>query len=747
MMWLISCGLVAGAIGAVVVAIIEPFLGISSGPGAIGAAALVSVGMMLPLGLVVGVGLVIVRAMLKEKHRPSHLLRVLATRNRPETTGKVLAYGIAWLLLMPLLYGVVFHFLTAYRHHGLAALALSLTMTVLVAVFALVCLRLSRFTSSLADRLSEHFPILKRPAVAAAIVCCAWAAAVVPPLARGSDATGLYGFIGLFRKDGLGAGPLLSVIGIAVVAIGVLWPLLAKRRPMLPVLGAFAFILGVAGPPLAAWTATRNQDALELLDSGGGAMSALLRLGRKLSDRDQDGHGTRLGGKDCDDTNRDIHPGARDIPDNGIDEDCSGGDLDLAATKARAGAEDKEPEQKNLKRPALPENVSLLMITVDTFRFDAPGFMGYERDVTPNIDRVAEKGTIYERAYGLGSYTGQAVPPMLTGKYASELIRNDRHEVRISGKETFAAELICDEKVLCAGFLTHFLFKPNYGWNQGFDKWTVVGAEPSGPGHIDSKYNSHIVANQAIRWLKKPENTEGQFWLWVHFMDPHKEYLEHKGIKKFGSDRRARYDHELLFTDHHVGRLLDAFNELPAAKRSVILVSADHGEAFNEHGRWCHGRELWEEIIRVPLTVTGPGIAKKRITRQTSHIDIFPTLLDLFGEPIPEGTHGRSLLPDWVEGQELEERPIVADQPKNPYYETRRVFIKDGWKLHHLPDTGSYRFFEITDDYERGESVEKTRPDEFARTKAAYELFTATEFKPIEAVRFGGKDLDKMTAP
>ncbi|MCP4678817.1 MAG: sulfatase-like hydrolase/transferase [Deltaproteobacteria bacterium] len=747
MMWLVSCGLVAGAIGAVAVAILEPFLGISSGPSAIGAAMVVSTGMLLPLGLVVGVGLVAARAMLKEEHRPSQLLRVLVARENPETTGKILAHGMAWLLLLPLFYRAIFHFLTAYRHHGLAALALSLTVTVLVAISALACLRASRLTSSLTTRLGASFPASKRPTVAVAIVCIAWITAIVPPLVSGPDAAGLYGFFGLLRKDGLGAGPLVSVVILAIVAAGLLWPLLAKRRPILPILGVFVLMLGIAGPPLAAWTVSRNQDALELLDSGGGAMSALLKLGRKLSDRDGDGHGTWFGGKDCDDTNREIHPGARDIPDNDVDEDCSFGDLNLAAIKARAKNEEKAPEKKPLKRPALPENVSLLMITVDTLRFDAPGFMGYERDVTPNLDRIAEQGTIYERAYGLGSYTGQAVPPMLTGKYASELIRNDRHEVRISGKETFAAELICGEKVLCAGFLTHFLFNSRYGWSQGFDKWTVVGADPPGPGHIDSKYNSHIVANHAIRWLKKPENTAGQFWLWVHFMDPHKEYLEHKGIKKFGSDRRSRYDHELLFTDHHVGRLLDAFKEIPAAERTVILVSADHGEAFNEHGRWCHGRELWEEIIRVPLAVSGPGVAKKRIARQTSHIDIFPTLLDLFGVPIPEGIHGRSLLPDWVEGQEVEERPIIADQPKNPYYETRRVFIKDGWKLHHLPDTGGYRFHKITDDYERGESEEKTRPDEFAKTKAAYELFSATELKPLEAIRFGGKDLNEMDAP
>jgi arylsulfatase A-like enzyme len=243
------------------------------------------------------------------------------------------------------------------------------------------------------------------------------------------------------------------------------------------------------------------------------------------------------------------------------------------------------------------------------------------------------------------------------------------------------------------------------------------------------------VTAQALEWLKKPENTAGRFWLWVHYMEPHKEYLSHRGFEKFGHDRRAMYDHEVRFADHHVGRLLDYFHTLPAAERTVVIVTADHGEAFGEHGRMTHGKELWEEIIRVPLAVIGPGIASKRIDRQTSLIDIFPTILDLFGVEVPPEIHGRSLLLDWVDGQELPERAVIADQPKNPYYETRRVFIEDGWKLHHLPDTGGWRLYRVTDDYERGDSLVEAEPERFAEIKAAYELFLARDFEPVDPVK------------
>ena len=82
-------------------------------------------------------------------------------------------------------------------------------------------------------------------------------------------------------------------------------------------------------------------------------------------------------------------------------------------------------------------------------------------------------------------------------------------------------------------------------------------------------------------------------------------------------------------------------------------------------------------------------------------------------------------------GQDEAEGPAI----KNPYYETRRVFIKDGWKLHHLPDTGGWRLFRVTDDYERGDSLVETEPERFAEIKAAYELFLARDFKPKAPVK------------
>ncbi len=729
----ISNAIVAGVVGAIAIAAGEILFGSSHRPARPSLAMLSALGLLAPLGLVAGIGSLGLKLLISGTDRGSRLTELLTNKHAPRACGRIYGLGLLTLVALPLFYRFVFHFFTAYRHQGLAALALSVGVIVFVGLFLLIARRLIDILSGVLERLTSRAAVLARPSTALILLALIWSAALAPALIRGPDATGVFGFIGLLRKDGLGAGPLVSAIILIAVAA-----LLADRLGRLSVRRGFtlftaagALVLAISGPVLADRLMRRVPTAADTLEASEGLAAALARLGRRMGDRDGDGYSSWFGGRDCDDQNIEIHPGARDLPGNGLDEDCSGADfVPRAQQQTTAPSPDVLPSSA-LKRPDLPEDVSLLMITVDTLRWNEPGFMGNPRPVTPNLDRVAVNGAIYDRAYALGSYTGQAVPPMLTGKYASELERTDRHEVRISQREQFAAELICGEKVHCAAILSHFLFKPHYGWNQGFDQWEVVGADPPGPGHIDSKYNSHLVSKRAIRWLNNPQNTSGRFWLWLHYMDPHKEYLTHRGFKTFGTDRRARYDHEVLFTDHHVGKVLDLFSTLEASKRTVILITSDHGEAFNEHGRWCHGKELWEEIIRVPMVFTGPGIAQKRIARQTSQIDLFPTLLDLFDVPVPKGIHGQSLLPDWVSGQQVEERPVIADQPKNPYYETRRVFIANGYKLHHLPDTGSYRFYKITDDYERGDSLVLSEPERFAAHKQKYELFLSMQFSPV----------------
>src|SRR5262249_1099768 len=150
-----------------------------------------------------------------------------------------------------------------------------------------------------------------------------------------------------------------------------------------------------------------------------------------------------------------------------------------------------------------------------------------------------------------------------------------------------------------------------------------------------------------------------------HFLDPHKKYLEHPGFSNFGSDPRALYDGEIAFTDHHIGRVLKALAESPAAGRTAVIFTGDHGEAFGEHGFSFHRRGIWDGVVRIPLFVYVPGAEPHSISRRVSSVDIVPTILDLAGLPPDAEARGQSLVPE-IFGEKLAPRPVLVDQPRNP---------------------------------------------------------------------------------
>src|SRR5690606_5849042 len=127
----------------------------------------------------------------------------------------------------------------------------------------------------------------------------------------------------------------------------------------------------------------------------------------------------------------------------------------------------------------------------------------------------------------------------------------------------------------------------------------------------------------------------GRSFAWVHWVDPHAEYVRHQGYD-FGPGERERYDSEIAFVDAQIGRVLGALDESPARDRTVVIVTSDHGEAFGEHGMIRHGFEVWEELVRAPLILFIPDVPSRTITARRSIIDIAPTILELLNVPWDE---------------------------------------------------------------------------------------------------------------
>jgi arylsulfatase A-like enzyme len=275
---------------------------------------------------------------------------------------------------------------------------------------------------------------------------------------------------------------------------------------------------------------------------------------------------------------------------------------------------------------------------------------------------------------------------MLLGKYPSETLRTFDHFDKFLAGETFVQARLRRAGVRTMTAQAHWYFRPDTGIGTGFDV-SDYSAEPAVPqAEGDRTVNGDRLTDRAIALLANRENVAKRFYLWVHYVDPHAAYVPHPEFD-FGSKSRDLYDGEVRFVDEQLGRLFAAIAASPIAARTAIVLTSDHGEAFGEHGMVRHGRELWEELVHVPLLVYLPGVAAHHVTVRRSAIDLVPTLLDLYGVPRPtgEGTDfvsGASLLADVVAPAEAAPaRPILVDMSAGPYNEERQAFIEGSLKL------------------------------------------------------------------
>ncbi|HEX7669114.1 MAG TPA: sulfatase-like hydrolase/transferase, partial [Polyangiaceae bacterium] len=497
---------------------------------------------------------------------------------------------------------------------------------------------------------------------------------------------GFAGILGVLRREELDLRGVGLTVAIAASAFAALSVFEGMPRAVL----ALAAVLPLSLTVLASGRGLETRSVALAIERGAPLGGPALSLLRRLTDRDHDGASPRFGGGDCNDRDAHVFPGADDVPGNGIDEDCSGKDDALAPAPQAAPRAAGSVNGAEWVREHFPAGLDVVFITVDTLRADL-GFAGNPRPLSPNIDALAKKSTVFDRAYSLASYTGKSMGPMLLGKYPSETIRTFEHFDRFGPEETFV-----QERLQAAGLRTltaqgHWYFEPT-GLGRGFDDADFSAAPRVPQAEGDRTVNGDVLTDRAIGLLGKSENVSRPFYLWLHYVDPHAAYVPHPEFD-FGTKSRDLYDGEVAFVDKQIGRLTAAIFGSPVASRTAIVLTSDHGEAFGEHGILRHGHEVWEELVHVPLIVYVPGVQPRHVSVRRSAIDVTPTLLELQGAPIPSVTSspgntrdfvsGRSLLTDVVSppDQTSEQRPVLVDMSEGPYNDERQAYFDGSLKL------------------------------------------------------------------
>jgi choline-sulfatase len=385
---------------------------------------------------------------------------------------------------------------------------------------------------------------------------------------------------------------------------------------------------------------------------------------------------------------------------------------------------------------ARPKVTNLLLLTIDSLRADMP-WTGYERPIAPNLTQLASQSTVYTNAYSASSYTAKSVSALLTGRHPSTIYRSGWFFAGFGEANLFFTELLQKQGVRTLGGHGHGYFDRGKALDQGFDVWKVVpgiGFDNS----TDKNVTGDKMTDMAIELLSDKQNSGGPFFMWLHYMDPHDQYIAHADGPQFGKKARDRYDSEVFFTDKHIGRLLDHAAKQPWWGQTAIVISADHGEAFGEHGMYKHAFELWEVLTRVPLIIRVPGGPAQRIEQRRASIDLAPTILELFGiKDMPSSFTGQSLVPELYGAPPDVREPIVLDLPEDHDNPERRAIISGDHKLIARSD-GSFQLYDLKQDPGELIDLAKKQPETLAAMK---KLYTETVAKMDVVAPFGGMKL------
>jgi arylsulfatase A-like enzyme len=338
---------------------------------------------------------------------------------------------------------------------------------------------------------------------------------------------------------------------------------------------------------------------------------------------------------------------------------------------------------------------NVLFILIDTWRADHAGFLGYERPVSPALDRLASAGVVFERAIAQSSWTKPSVATLLTG-----LLPSQHHAVsqaipetpvrafRLNPRLTTFVELLHGKGWQTAMWSDNPNITPPVGFDQGAESFRDYFHKPCHSEHCGELPE---ILGDVEHWFAEERDDSRPFCLYVHVMDAHYPYeppLATRGrfdkqpsdlqltgpiVQDYMTGKRSeanltperltslvdRYDEELLAIDEELGPFLERIRrEHPD---TVIVLSGDHGEEFFEHGNLGHSHALWQELVHVPLVVWAPGLEPKRVATQVRLVDVCPTILALTGlEGALPNLQGESLLPV-IAGTELADRPAPME--------------------------------------------------------------------------------------
>ena len=357
----------------------------------------------------------------------------------------------------------------------------------------------------------------------------------------------------------------------------------------------------------------------------------------------------------------------------------------LVSALLHAGCPSRLPDVR--RQPGL----NILLITIDTLRYDALGASGNAAASTPSIDRLAAGGIRFSQAHAHAVVTLPSHASILSGRYPFS------HGVRENAGFRFPAAVDTLATVLKAqgyrtgAFVSAFPLDARFGLGRGFEVYDDQYGKSGDHSafHVPERRGADTVA-AAIKWIGTvpPAILGARPWFaWVHIYEPHFPY---QPPEPFATRyQTAPYLGEVAAADAALEPLLAPILQAGAQGKTMVALTADHGEALGEHGEMTHGLFAYEGTLHVPLVLYVPQLLSPRaVDTPVRHVDVMPTLLDAVGVAAPAGVDGRSLLTLAVTGR-------APDAPG--YFESLSASLNRGWAPLYGVSRGSLEVHRLAD--------------------------------------------------
>jgi len=538
----------------------------------------------------------------------------------------------------------------------------------------------------------------------------------------------------------------VSCIGLSLawwLASGIdFWRRWSARRAVIWLLACAA----VGGALTAALVGgLRDRESRFRLATHGTHARHLARVLRGVLDADGDGFSSVLGGGDCDDGNAAIYPGAAEVYENGVDEDCDGADLARPAVP---------PDARQLVRVLADwlesgdvldllertRSMNVLIVALDALRADAllsesgPSTM-------PRTSALATESVVFRRAFAPASGTDLSVSSLIAGRIDPFVTLEQTLPEAMRETGRYTAAVLPSEMLRYAGRVL---------MSRGIDD-LVRYVNDRGQRDVGRYTTTAEVTRLGLAALERA-STRQPFYMWLHYFDIHEHLqVDNKDrdlsavSDRFDLNTRAgKYAALTAVADRGVGRILDALAARGLVESTIVVVMSDHGESLGEDRRLPdkHGRFVYNALTHVPLLVRVPGLRPQSVDIAVSLVDVFPTLTHLAGARSLAGADGQTLLPLLVAGapEQLRtwNRPIVM-------HDAEQWGVID-WpiKLMVRPAENLTELYDLSRDFGETRNLFTERPEEVSRLKAIYATFPEPS---LDRTRAGRRRRDELARP